>query len=404
MGDNGVGKSTLLQCLAWMRPTPYYTPGTDKQEGIQPWLHDQDPPSMARLLRDGTSRTVLKAEMVEVPDLASCRSSTARVRTGIELFASDNKFSDARRTVNEPAKTVEPFVITYAANRHMGHQNADEFSNNEPIDLLQQDSTELIDAADVLSRLDYSAYKHNVKSKTRLQSMKRALTDILPFIDSAADIEILDPEDPGGRLRFRTRNGNVPLDGLSLGHRTITAWIVDLAWKLVRRYPESERPLEEPAVVLIDEIDLHVHPRWQRTMMKQFSEHFKNVQFVATTHSPLMVTSMSDVNVAVLKQTDAGDHVVIENDPEVVEGWRFDQILVSLFGLETARSLRVEALMTEREELLEKSPVTARDKRRLRRIGDELSSLPTGERPEDLEAMRILRQAAEHIRRQRDEE
>ena len=404
LGDNGVGKSTLLQCLAWMRPTPYYTPGTDKQDGIQPWLHDQDPPSMARLLRDGTSHTVLEAEMVEVPDLASCRSSTARVRTGIELFASNNKFSDARRTVNEPAKTVEPFVITYAANRHMGHQNADEFSNNEPIDLLQQDSTELIDAADVLSRLDYSAYKHNVKSKTRLQSMKRALTEILPFIDSAADIEIQDPEDPGGRLRFRTRNGNVPLDGLSLGHRTITAWIVDLAWKLVRRYPESERPLEEPAVVLIDEIDLHVHPRWQRTMMKQFSEHFKNVQFVATTHSPLMVTSMSDVNVAVLKQTDAGDHVVIENDPEVVEGWRFDQILVSLFGLETARSLRVEALMTEREELLEKSPVTARDKRRLRRIGDELSSLPTGERPEDLEAMRILRQAAEHIRRQRDEE
>ena len=404
LGDNGVGKSTLLQCLAWMRPTPYYTPGTDKQEGIQPWLHDQDPPSMARLLRDGTRHTVLKAEMVEVPDLASCRSSTARVRTGIELFASNNKFSDARRTVNEPAKTVEPFVITYAANRHMGHQNADEFSNNEPIDLLQQDSTELIDAADVLSQLDYSAYKHNVKSKTRLQSMKRALTDILPFIDSAADIEILDPEGPGGRLRFRTRHGSVPLDGLSLGHRTITAWIVDLAWKLVRRYPESERPLEEPAVVLIDEIDLHVHPRWQRTMMKQFSEHFKNVQFVATTHSPLMVTSMSDVNVAVLKQTDAGDHVVIENDPEVVEGWRFDQILVSLFGLETARSLRVEALMTEREELLEKSPVTPLDKRRLRRIGHELSSLPTGERSEDLEAMRILRQAAEHIRRQRDEE
>ena len=401
VGDNGVGKSTLLQCLAWMRPMPYYTPGTDKQEGIQPWLHDQDPPSMARLFRDGARRTALQAEMVEVPDLASCRSSTARVRTGIELFASNNEFDDARLGENEPATTVEPFVITYAANRHMGRQNADELSNHEPVDLLQKDSTELIDAADVLSQLDYSSLKRNARSKARLKGMKRALIDILPFIDAVTDIDIQDPEDPGGGLLFRTQNGNVPLDGLSLGHRTITAWIVDLAWRLARRYPESAKPLEEPAVVLIDEIDLHLHPRWQRTIMKQFSDHFTNVQFVATTHSPLMITSMSDVNVAVLKQTEDGDHVVIENNPEVVEGWRFDQILVSLFGLETARSLRVEALMKERENLLEKSPVAPRDRERLQRIADTLSSLPTGERPEDLEAMRVIRQVAEGIQARR---
>ena len=401
VGDNGVGKSTLLQCLAWMRPTPYYPPGTDQQEGIQPWLHDQDPPSMARLFRDGAPCTTLQAEMVEVPDLASCHSSIAHVRTGIELFASNNRFSDARRTTNEPAKTVEPFVITYAANRYMGRQNADGLSNEEPVDLLQMDSTELIDAADVLSRLDYSALKGNPQSKARLKSMKRTLTNILPFIDAATDIDILDPEDPGGGLLFRTQNGNVPLDGLSLGHRTITAWIVDLAWRLVRRYPESAKPLEEPAVVLIDEIDLHVHPRWQRTIMKQFSEHFTNVQFVATTHSPLMITSMKDVNVAVLKQAEAGDHVVIENDPEVVEGWRCDQTLVSLFGLETARSLQVEALMKERENLLAKSSVTPQARKRLRRIADELSSLPTGESPEDLGAMSIIRQAAKDIQARR---
>ena len=151
-------------------------------------------------------------------------------------------------------------------------------------------------------------------------------------------------------------------------------------------------------MVLIDEIDLHVHPRWQRTIMKQLSDHFTNVQFVATTHSPLMVGSMSDVNVAVLRRAEAGDHVVIDNEPKVVEGWRVDQILVSLFGLETARSLRVEALMKEREQLLEKNSVTPQDRARLRRIADELSSLPTAERREDLEAMRIIREAAAAIR------
>ena len=279
----------------------------------------------------------------------------------------------------------------------MGHQNVGKLRDFEPVDLLHRDSTELIDAAGVLSRLEYSTLKGNIESDARLDGIKRALTEILPFIDSPSDIEILDPEDRRGSLLFQTPNGIVPLDGLSLGHRTVVAWIVDLAWRLVRRYPESAKPLDEPAVVLIDEIDLHVHPRWQRTIMKQFSDHFTNVQFVATTHSPLMITSMRDVNVAVLRQSEPGDHVVIENDPEVVDGWRFDQILVSLFGLETARSLRIEDLMKEREELLEKRPVTPQDEARLQKIADELSSLPTAERPEDLEAMRIIRQAAANI-------
>ena len=398
VGDNGVGKTTLLQCLAWMRPAPYFDPGTAQQTGIQPSLHDQDTLDLERLLRDGASPTALRAEMVEIPTMASRSSSTERIKTGITLDAENNKLADVRRTENEPEKTVEPFVIPYSANRHMGEQNAAELSQAEPDDLLHTDSTELVDAADVLSRLEYSALKGNAKSLACLDSMKRALVDILPFIDAASDIDIRDPQEPGGRLRFRTPYGDVPLDGLSLGHRTGTAWTVDLAWRLVKRYPESTKPLEEPAVVLIDEIDLHVHPRWQRTIMKQLSDHFTNVQFVATTHSPLMVGSMSDVNVAVLRRAEAGDHVVIDNEPKVVEGWRVDQILVSLFGLETARSLRVEALMKEREQLLEKNSVTPQDRARLRRIADELSSLPTAERREDLEAMRIIREAAAAIR------
>ncbi len=397
VGDNGVGKSTLLQCLAWMRPIPYYPRGPHRPHGIQPWLHDQDPPTLVTLLRDGARRTELRATMVEAPDLRSSPSST--IATGIELRAEHNQLQDVQLIEggNTPAATVEPFVITYAANRHMGRQNADESSESEPVDLLQTDSTELVDAAHVLSRLEYSALKDNPRSRACLSSMKRALTEILPFIGDAADIDILDPAEPAGGLRFRTRNGHVPLRGLSLGHRTVTAWIVDLAWKLVRRYPKSDAPLEEPAVVLIDEIDLHLHPCWQRTIMKQFSGHFPNVQFVATTHSPLMVTSMTDLNVAVLSQTGARDHVVIENDPRVVESWRSDQTLVNLFGLETARSARIEALMKERETLLQEMPLTARGEKRLRHIADEMSALPTAERPEDLHAMEIIRQAAAEI-------
>ena len=401
VGDNGVGKTTLLQCLAWMRPTPYYPPATDAQKGIQPLLHDQDPPVMARLLRDGAGITTLRAEMIQISNLTSRLLRTARVRTGIKLLARNNKLGDANLIENEPEKTVDPFIITYGANRHMGHQNVGKSPESGSVDLLQTDDTELIDAAEVLSALDYSAYKKRPKARARLKKMKHALAEILPFIAESDDIEILGPQQPGGSdesggLRFRTPYGRVPLDGLSLGHRTVTAWIVDLAWRLIVQYPESAKPLEEPAVVLIDEIDLHLHPYWQRTIMQQLSEHFPNVQFVATSHSPLMITSMINVNVAVLKQVD--DDVVIENDLGVVEGWRVDQVLVDLFGLKSARSKRFEDLMNEREKLLAKKRVTVQEKARLKKIAKDLSSLPTAEHRKDQEAMDFVQRAAAAFR------
>ena len=400
VGDNGVGKTTLLQCLAWMRPTPYYPTATD-QKGIQPLLHDQDPPVMARLLREGAGITTLRAEMVQISFLTSQLPRTARVRTGIELRARNNQFHDANRTENKPEMTVDPFIITYGANRHMGHQNVGKSPESGSVDLLQTDDTELIDAAEVLSDLDYSAYKERPKARARLEKMKHALAEILPFIAESDDIEILGPQQPGGSdesggLRFRTPYGRVPLDGLSLGHRTVTAWIVDLAWRLIVQYPESAKPLEEPAVVLIDEIDLHLHPYWQRTIMQQLSGHFPNVQFVATTHSPLMITSMINVNVAVLKQVD--DDVVIENDPGAVEGWRVDQVLVDLFGLKSARSKRFEDLMNDREKLLAKKRVTVQEKARLKKIAEDLSSLPTAEHRKDQEAMDFVQRAAAAFR------
>ena len=63
-----------------------------------------------------------------------------------------------------------------------------------------------------------------------------------------------------------TPYGMVTLDALRLGYQTMTAWTVDLAWRLYLRYPEADEPMQEPAIVLIDELDLHLHPRWQRQL------------------------------------------------------------------------------------------------------------------------------------------
>jgi predicted ATP-binding protein involved in virulence len=74
----------------------------------------------------------------------------------------------------------------------------------------------------------------------------------------------------------------VRLSSLGLGYRTMIAWMVDLAVRLFKRYPDSEDPLAEPAIVLVDEIDLHMHPKWQRDIMQFLTDRFP-------THIPLVM-------------------------------------------------------------------------------------------------------------------
>jgi len=201
------------------------------------------------------------------------------------------------------------------------------------------------------------------------------------------------------QVEFRTPYGWVGIQDLSLGYRTLIAWVVDLAYRLFERYPDSPNPLAEPAIVLVDEIDLHLHPKWQRSLMSYLTERFPNTQFIVTAHSPLIVQAATDANIVLLRRE--GDHVVIDNDVEAIRGWRIDQVLTSdLFGLETARPPEYDELLAERNRILGKAKLTAKDRKRLKELDSAIGDLPTGETPEEIEAMDIIRETAAALKQQ----
>lgn len=90
------------------------------------------------------------------------------------------------------------------------------------------------------------------------------------------------------------KNGQVlDLFQLSDGERGMLALILDLSRRLSLAYPELDNPLEEgEAIVLIDEVELHLHPLWQRTVLENLRTTFPRVQFICTTHSPFIVQSL----------------------------------------------------------------------------------------------------------------
>lgn len=117
----------------------------------------------------------------------------------------------------------------------------------------------------------------------------------------------------------------MPTRLLSDGQRNILYMVLDIAYRAVTLNPHFEYRAcrETPGIVLIDEIDLHLHPRWQRHVVDDLRKIFPNVQFIVTTHSPLIVQSLRQGELIDINDDDPGDYVnrspedILENVMEV---------------------------------------------------------------------------------------
>jgi predicted ATP-binding protein involved in virulence len=86
--------------------------------------------------------------------------------------------------------------------------------------------------------------------------------------------------------------------------------------------------------VLVDEIDLHLHPEWQRKIIAHLTKYFPNTQFIVTAHSPLVVQSAEKINLVLLKHEKGSDHVnIVQPKIPSYQGWSLEEILTELMGL-----------------------------------------------------------------------
>ncbi|WP_309892367.1 AAA family ATPase [Archangium sp.] len=394
LGDNGVGKTTLLQCIYAMKltvlpPMPGAVAGS--MADMSSWHFDQ----MQELRRTlGQEDSRLTATLA----LGDALTEESAVTTSISLTQQWN--SSRRQGSQYPSMNADMFCCGYGAARRPGRTSLSADSRPGAAATLFSDSAELINVEEWLLQADYSARSSAPGARKRFEHIRET---VLRLLENVSDVRIegLDKVPPQPIAQLKTPYGWVRPHQLSLGYKAMLSWVLDLASRMFERYPESEDPLSEPAVVLVDEVDLHLHPRWQRDIVRFLSKRFRRTQFIVTAHSPLIVQAAQDANLVVLHRApDDGDHVLIENDPEIVRGWRVDQLLTSdLFGLTSARPPRFARLLERRGELLEQPARTREEEQELADIESELRSMPTGETPEDIEAGETLRWFAEQLRK-----
>ena len=197
-----------------------------------------------------------------------------------------------------------------------------------PYDTLFSSDARLLDLQEWLLQLDYSQKSGSEKSQKHLDKMHELLkSELFPEI-KGFKFGRYELENDQVSVRFETIDGDMRFDELGFGYQTTLTWLTDFCKRMFELYPDAENPLQEEAVVLVDEIDLHLHPKWQRDLVPTLSKIFPNVQFIVTTHSPHVLQSMADVNLYVLRRDETSGEITVErSDVTDFTGWTVEEIL-----------------------------------------------------------------------------
>lgn len=327
LGENNSGKTNVLRALALLAPEKLNLPGLDKIFVSSFLARTRDRLSL-RSFYD--SHLKLKAKLENGKELV-CDPRDIQVfdfDPEIRLFGYGVSRYPARTALNEvPSLSTETLFSTYVR---------------------------LLDFQDWLLQLDYSAKHDSEIARSRLQHMRELVrSNLFPGVVDFCFEKT--GENDHVVVKFTTEHdGNVCFEDLGFGYQTTLTWLADFCKRMFDEYPESENPLQEEAVVMIDELDLHLHPKWQRDIVPTLSEYFPNVQFIVTTHSPHVLQSMEDVNLYVLRRGEESGEITAErSDVTNFTGWTVEDILCVTMELgDDVLSVAYNAVKKDFEEAL----------------------------------------------------
>ena len=165
-------------------------------------------------------------------------------------------------------------------------------------------------------------------SDPQLEAVRKSLAEFMPGF-SAPTVR----RDPL-RMEVKKQGKVLTVNQLSDGEKCLMAMVGDLARRLAIANPLRDNPLEGEGVVLIDEIDLHLHPKWQRMVVPRLRDVFPRCQFIVSTHSPHVITHVQPEELFLLKMTGNGMEV---QRAEESYGKTANRVLEDVMELETTR-------------------------------------------------------------------
>ncbi|MCC5808694.1 MAG: AAA family ATPase [Opitutales bacterium] len=380
VGMNGAGKSSLLDSsaflLSWFANRIKHTGASGRP------ITESD-------ITNGEDTSTI--EMVLIENGNPIQWSITKVRAGHakkEAGSSLNQLSEAAKRIQLAITDDKdginlPLFAYYPVNRAV---------LDIPLRIRERHRFDQLAAYDesLTSGANFRTFFEWFREREDLENEARRDREQLPLIDTGTKypdpqlvavrnaLEIFMPDFKNltvrrNPLRMEVEKNGVRLtvNQLSDGEKCLMAMVGDLARRMAIANPGMDNPLKGKGVILIDEIDLHLHPKWQRMIISKLLEVFEGSQFIVSTHSPHVITHVQPENLFLLSLTDKGLQAI---QPSESYGKTVERVLEDLMGLETTRPRDVQESLWSIFQQIEKGNLSgARDAIRnlAARIGDD---------------------------------
>ncbi|HEX4611890.1 MAG TPA: AAA family ATPase [Urbifossiella sp.] len=355
LGNNGVGKSSVLRAVAAALC------------GREAQLYAD------RLVRyDGTAGKVILGTSNEDGVKAEYVTELSRTGTGTEVKSLPGRVLEAEGwlAVGFPALRT---VSWRRANGPQLEEGRRRPIADDVLPLITGDPDPRVDSLKQwLVNLDYRIKDQSNPRRDRYQELLSEFFQVIGRLTGGLRVQFRRVDLDRGRVVLETDDGEVPLEAVSQGTVSLLGWVGVLMQRLYEVYDDQPKPLEQYALVLMDEIDAHMHPEWQQELVPALSKEFPNTQFLVTTHSPLIVGGM-DVKHVFRFGRDGATATRIALEPDAMMG-RADQVLTGGgFGLITTVDKKTREEIDRYRELLGKRDLTPDEQAQLDRLRQTLA-------------------------------
>ncbi len=337
LGNNGFGKTTLLKAIALAALGPAV-----RSSGIFPnrLVRREPETANAKTPPQLHDKAVIETRFTSHPQ-DQIPSGIGKLESRVEVVRKGDL--EELNWAHRDEKPWHPiFSSSSAAFFFVGYGATRRVEKRERVDMGSRSSTVFARALrvqslfeDAYSLLPFNSWLPEIShsNPSRYEEVKHLVNQLMGSSHYRFDGEMEE-----GEYLYERGGLKVPFGVLSDGYRAFLGWIGDLLYHVCMTAPSGKKLRDNCGIVMVDEIDLHLHPQWQMTVLETLATALPNIQFIVTSHSPLIVGSLEWMNI-IMMQPGTRQASVAKRIEWAVHGLDADQILLTdFFGLESTRA------------------------------------------------------------------
>ena len=253
------------------------------------WLGDDDQSSLPLIAFYPVERSVIdiplkireKHQFLQIDGYDNALNNAVDFRRFFEWFRDrEDVENELASQVNDYADILKEELELVASLKNLNKNKTDyqDFEN------LKNKLDKIINALEANNRQDIAT------KDLQLEAVRQA---IYTFIPEFSNLRVR--RKPRLHMSVDKNNKTLNVNQLSQGEKSLMALVGDIARRLAMMNPKLDNPLLGKGIILIDEIDMHLHPQWQRSIIQRLQTTFPNCQFILTTHSPLVISDTQNI-------------------------------------------------------------------------------------------------------------